>query len=530
MTDKGKDISKVPVKAVVLVIGCLLLIAPSYFSHHAIEYSNESCRYMLIKAVVDYHSLSVDKLNPNKFDDVSFYKGHFYSAKAIGAPMLGIPVYRIMKCVSPLTKSVERYLIRIFVSTLPFCILGMLLFLMAERMGVSPANAYLMVLAYSFGSISIIHAMLFSGHQTAASFTFFSFALLYMTSSANNRIINYLSFFSAGLLAGVGALCDYTAIYIAFVITAYMLSLTVSWKCKMLFIVGGAICASLLGIYNAICFGNPLHMSYSVMSNARFSAGVATGFLGIALPKTEAIWSLLFSPSRGLFFIMPVFLYSLAGFVRMWRMSYRKEVVAIISICFGYLMMISGFYGWHGGWTFGPRYLVPMLPFLALPMAFAPLRSVWFLLLFFISALQVLIPASVFIAVSEQIVNPILEIILPFFSYGYSAYNLGNYIGLEEPWSFMPLLFVLFVLVCWGIKLTGLPDAKRESILIKITAAGMAVWIILSLAFIETPSPKTVHCFRAQRLVQSVQFGALKKDLRPVFREIGLCEKMSLKP
>ena len=34
-----------------------------------------------------------------------------------------------------------------------------------------------------------------------------------------------------------------------------------------------------------------------------------------------------------------------------------------------FLIFICHFNGWHGGWASGPRYLLPALPFLALPMA-----------------------------------------------------------------------------------------------------------------------------------------------------------------
>jgi len=37
----------------------------------------------------------------------------------------------------------------------------------------------------------------------------------------------------------------------------------------------------------------------------------------------------------------------------------------------------ASFTGWQGGWACGPRYLIPALPFLALPIAVVTPRAVW---------------------------------------------------------------------------------------------------------------------------------------------------------
>ena len=62
---------------------------------------------------------------------------------------------------------------------------------------------------------------------------------------------------------------------------------------------------------------------------------------------------------------------ALPGLFWMFRNSkWRKEAVTFSSMFAFMLMFNISFNGWHGGWAFGPRYLIPVLPFLALPLVF----------------------------------------------------------------------------------------------------------------------------------------------------------------
>jgi len=78
--------------------------------------------------------------------------------------------------------------------------------------------------------------------------------------------------------------------------------------------------------------------------------------------------AVLVSPFRGLFFSSPVLLMGVAGLVAMWREGKRAEALLCGSIPGFFLLFTISFNGWYGGWGVGPRYLIPALPFLALPL------------------------------------------------------------------------------------------------------------------------------------------------------------------
>ncbi len=532
------DYNRAPRKAIPLqlikspytILFLLLLSISSYF-HHPILFSNESCRYYLIMSVVDHHKLSVEDISTDKDDDLSFNNDHYYSAKAIGVPLLGVPVYWFIRNYTPLAETnpfsaLNVYAVRFFVTTLPFTMLGIIMFNFVRRMGVDKGKSLCMVLSYSLGSIALNHAMIFSGHQTAASFCFFSFSLIFWlkvkTKSCEPSSVLYPML--AGLLAGIGALSDYTAMYIVLLLVFYIFSTSMPLQYKIFFILGGLPCLILLALYNFYCFGSIFSFSYSHLTNEVFMDGASKGLLGISLPKLNVFCSILFSPSRGLFFIMPIFLYSIFGLLKMLKNKlFVPEAILIILIFFGCLFINSGFYGWHAGWTYGPRYLVPLLPFLAIPMAFAPLRSIWFLLLFFLSIFQVLLSAAVFFHVPPEFANPLLEVIIPFISAGFTATNMGNLIGLNDPLSFLPIFILIIILTVLLFKKIGLPEKNQAFLPQKLLSGILALYIVISLSMQSTKPDKVMHCYKAHLLKIALKTNALKKGTDALLYEINKC-------
>ncbi len=505
-------------KKLEIVVFCMLLFAAAYF-HQVVDYGNTRSRYFLVSAVVDYGTLNIDMYQELELDK-SFSNGHYYSNKAIGASLLSIPVYWALRNLTPTGNGAplslaEKYFVKIFSTTLPFALLGVVLLRVAIQWGADIKTALWVVLAYSFGSIALLHATLFSGHQIAASFSFFSFAVLFKlktettrrlgaaTNEQKNNDFHLLSkIFFAGLFAGLAALADYTAMFIAIALTGYALSLRLPWRLIVSFLLGGGLCIGVLAAYNLFCFGSVGSFSYSHLTHEAFQTGASKGLLGVSLPDPSAFLSIMISPSRGLFFIMPVFLYSLIGFISLWKKNdFRREAVLILTVVVGYFCINAGFYGWHGGWTFGPRYLVPMLPFLALPMILANLGSFWFYLLFGLSMFQVYLSVIGIPHVPPQILNPLVEFILPYLGYGYMAVNLGHILGLQNLWSIIPYFVIVAGLAVFIFRKVDRRVSSNDISNKWKTAIGLWIgFILIMLATVHTTPSKRVHLLRSKIL------------------------------
>ena len=95
------------------------------------------------------------------------------------------------------------------------------------------------------------------------------------------------------------------------------------------------------------------------------------GFFGLTYPRPDHALDLLFDSQRGLFVLTPVVAVAVAGLLPLWRRGSRREAIFVGSLAFAFVLYNAAYWIPFGGDTPGPRFLVPLLPFLALPLAAA---------------------------------------------------------------------------------------------------------------------------------------------------------------
>jgi len=98
-----------------------------------------------------------------------------------------------------------------------------------------------------------------------------------------------------------------------------------------------------------------------------------------ALPRPEnfsppaqwpaALAGLLVSPGVGLVWMAPLVLLAPFGIVRTRQRGERLLERVLLGVLVGTLLSAVATPAWHGGWTYGPRLLLPALPFLWLAVA-----------------------------------------------------------------------------------------------------------------------------------------------------------------
>jgi tetratricopeptide (TPR) repeat protein len=218
-----------------------------------------------------------------------------------------------------------------------------------------------------------------------------------------------------------------------------------------IFALGGLPFAAFLLIYNYSVFGSPFALSYAYETFPEWAEVAGQGVFGIGFPTLSNIYLLLFSPSRGLFFFAPLlFLPVITFFTSRERKTLRHRVkIAAVVVS---ILVLCGHGAAHGGWAFGARYLVFILP-LMLDSFFDgeiyEFSNVWQGALFTVSFLLCTLPALTFPFAPPEFKYPHNNFWGKFlFAENWFTPNLANVFGLSSSvWTLLPALFLFFAVL-----------------------------------------------------------------------------------
>jgi hypothetical protein len=106
------------------------------------------------------------------------------------------------------------------------------------------------------------------------------------------------------------------------------------------------------------------------LNSWRFGSPFETGYNAPVLtnPVVSGLYGLLLSPNKGLVFYAPMTLLALPAGAWLWRRD-RACALAFALAAASWALLNARFYDWGGGWSWGPRYLQPILPLLLAPIA-----------------------------------------------------------------------------------------------------------------------------------------------------------------
>jgi len=319
--------------------------------------------------------------------------GQFHPNKPPGTSFLAYPGYWVIYHVERLlhldpddgwTLTVNSWLMSVCSVGLVSALGCVLVFRLGRDFaGGATLPAALATLAFAFGSTFFPFGTIFFDHNLTASFLLASFYALWRAKQrADAGVFETRLFLIAGLCSGVAAITNYIAAPAGAAVALYALLATRpsqargwNWKGAIWFSIGVMPLLALLLWYNVVNFGSPFKLATD-FQNPLFKD--TTAFLGMFnWPSAYVAGLITVSPYRGLFCLAPVLAMGCYGIV-VWLSE--KKLVAEARLClavFGFFFVVNVcFNGYHAGFSAGPRYLVPGLPFLALPLvvAFARFR------------------------------------------------------------------------------------------------------------------------------------------------------------
>jgi len=127
------------------------------------------------------------------------------------------------------------------------------------------------------------------------------------------------------------------------------------WQRAAAFVAAGAPLLAAAAVYNLFYYGSLLG-GYSLALGSFRPAGFAVRAAG-----------LLASPNRGLLIFTPIAVVGIAGIARALRRPRRDPLLSALGLAaLVYFLAIASYRDWTAGYSFGPRYLVDVLPVLFL--------------------------------------------------------------------------------------------------------------------------------------------------------------------
>ncbi len=410
--------------------------------------ANELTRWATAASIVEKSSFEIswteDLIGKNV--DTARVGDKTYSNKPPGTAILAAPFYAITRIFTGAPDAsnirISWFVMRFFLSTLPLLLLGLWLY--------ARDSDEISIAALLFGTPLFVYSLLFFSHVLVAVLLYFAFRLLYDTERIFLRHC-----ILAGLLSGLAVACEFPAVVpvLVFGVGLIFADRRNQHRLQNLFIfaLGGSPFVVLLLIYNYSIFGSPFALSYAYESFPEWAEVAGQGVFGIGFPTFSNLYLLLFSPARGLFFYAPLLFLPVITFVTSRERRSLRHRIKIAAILLS-ILVLCGHGAAHGGWAFGARYLVFILP-LMLDSFFDgeiyEFSNIWQGALFTISFLLCTIPALTFPFAPPEFKYPHNNFWGKFlFDENWFTPNLANVFGFSSDlWTLLPALILLFVVL-----------------------------------------------------------------------------------
>ncbi|HEY64059.1 MAG TPA: hypothetical protein G4O02_05755 [Caldilineae bacterium] len=281
--------------------------------------------------------------------------GDVYSKKGPAPAFLAVPLYLLAWAI-PGVGLIQATLLY---NALVTAITALLLARWARRLRHDRRVAIAVALSFGLGTLAWPYATHYFGEPTSAlCLVGAGYALTRWREEPRPRWA-----FAAGLaLAGMVATVTAHALLLPVFIAYALWQGGRSWRrpdreSVIAFLAPLAVVGMALLAYNWARFGDPFETGY------HFEAGE-----GWTTPLWQGLWGLLLSPYRGLFWYVPLTM----GAVLAWRAFRREhpgEAALVAGITLIVVILYSLWWMWWGGFAWGPRFLVPLCPFLAMTLA-----------------------------------------------------------------------------------------------------------------------------------------------------------------
>jgi 4-amino-4-deoxy-L-arabinose transferase-like glycosyltransferase len=332
---------------------------------------NQTAHYALVRSLakgtpnIDKSRGEVGELSTG---DAAMFEGHWYAAKPPGLAALTVPAFYVVEAIGMRSTGDPTRVIwalHLWSIVIPALLLAVAVGWAAERLARGWGVAVAVVTG--LGTLVLPYATLFFSHVTSAALGVAAFALLWRERDGPGSPKLAAA---AGLLAGVAVVVEYPLVFVTALLGLYVLTRAPRLRRAAAYAAGAAVGVLPLLAFNTWAFGSPTHIAHEdfFQSPEHESEGV---FLGFSLPSASQAWDLTFS-TMGMLVLTPVLALGVAAAISLARRERRAEAAVVLGVAAAYLLYNASLRSVSPFGGLGPpRYLITLIPFVAIPLALA---------------------------------------------------------------------------------------------------------------------------------------------------------------
>ena len=355
-------------RGIAFLVFCLLLVCYLISYTGVIQSSDGLAMFATAESIVRRGDLDSNQLVWMGNQQGNFgADGELYSRKGLGMTLLAVPLIWIAR----LWQAVGLVHTALLLNPLVTALTGALVYRAGRRLRWRRGAAVIAALAFglatlvwpytqtffsdpicAFGLFGAFYAMLSYSQTGSKRYLFLggaAWGLAYLTRVANLITLPlYLAALYVAVAYGVGLMGRRRLrwnVVLALLVRRH-------WRPFVSFLVPVVLAGILSLWWNWIRYDSIWESGY--VETERFSAVWRFGITG-----------LLVGPARGLFWYSPALLLAIPGSIWFWRRA-RLTLIFSLSLIVICVLFYGKWYMWHGGYSWGPRFMVPTLPFLAL--------------------------------------------------------------------------------------------------------------------------------------------------------------------
>ena len=343
----------------IIPIFVVILISSIFFTeHHFFSISDSEDMLNISVSIFELHDMSLAV----KTNLITGEQIKDYSKYGLGLPLILVPFLFLNDLLHSIFGNINSNIVLAFPNVLILAATAYVVHLTIMSLGYSYKRGLLLSLLTIFGTFAFPYINFFLSEPLQACCITVTFLCLLKGRNATSVKQTYILLSLGGIVYCYGILTKaILLIFIPFFVLYLLLTAQTDKNKKLL----PTISSFMIPI---IVFGFLVAFLNYYRYSSIFDFGYGKEMRMFVNPVPTGIFNFLFNPDKSLFLFAPVMVLSPYAF---WKFTkrHKEEGILIILMVITNLLIYSAWWAWEGGDSWGPRFLLPMIPVSIIPFA-----------------------------------------------------------------------------------------------------------------------------------------------------------------